>query len=95
MFLNIIHLNFEKVKHLTSKSLKLIAESYSNLKYLNISVLCYKKLADYITIIREYSDKDLCAIANLCYKLEYLNISNRTEFSKISIYNVIHSCPRL
>src|SRR4051794_19243926 len=28
-------------------------------------------------------------------KLEYLNISNRTEFSEISICNVICSCPKL
>ena len=87
MFPNIIHLDFEKVEHLTSKALKLIVESYPNLKYLNISAL-YNRF-------RPKNDIDLTAIANSCNKLEYLNISNRTEFSKISIYNVIHSCPRL
>ncbi|CAI2195138.1 14545_t:CDS:1, partial [Funneliformis geosporum] len=44
---------------------------------------------------REVNDEDLTAIADLCHKLKYLNIFNRTEFSEISICNVIHSCPRL
>ena len=30
-----------------------------------------------------------------CHKLEYLNISYRTEFTEISICNIIHSCPDL
>ncbi|RGB22006.1 hypothetical protein C1646_822715 [Rhizophagus diaphanus] len=30
-----------------------------------------------------------------CYRLEYLNISNRREYSEASICNVIRSCPRL
>lgn len=95
MFPNIIHLDFKKVEHFTSKALKLIMKSYPTLKYLNISILYGKKLADYISIVWEYSDKNLCIIANLCHKLEYLNSSNYTEFSEISIYNVIHSCPKL
>ncbi|RGB31871.1 hypothetical protein C1646_763603 [Rhizophagus diaphanus] len=37
----------------------------------------------------------LTAIAELCYKLEYLNISNHTEFSEQSICNIICSCSRL
>ncbi|GBB86835.1 hypothetical protein RclHR1_13290003 [Rhizophagus clarus] len=37
----------------------------------------------------------LTAIAELCHKLEYLNISNHTEFSKQSICNIIRSSPRL
>src|SRR5438034_1818185 len=60
-----------------------------------ISILCGEGLADYISIVRGYGDKGLCAIANSCHKLEYLNISNRTEFSEISTCNVIRSCPRL
>ncbi len=40
------------------------------------------------------NDESLCAIANSCYKLEFLNISNCTEFSKISICNIICSCLR-
>ncbi|PKK56653.1 hypothetical protein RhiirC2_799581 [Rhizophagus irregularis] len=95
MFPNIIHLDFENSKCLTSKALKLIAESHPNLKYLNISVLRCKGLADHIFIVQGYGDKGLCAIADSCHKLEYLNISNRTEFSEISICNVIHFCLRL
>ena len=64
-----------------------MAKSYSNLKYLNISAL-YNRF-------RSKNDIDLTVIANSCHKLEYLNISNRTEFSEISICNVICSCPRL
>ncbi|GBB92483.1 hypothetical protein RclHR1_02010020 [Rhizophagus clarus] len=67
------------------KVLKLIAESYPNLKYLNISTLC-NGFAE--------NDKGLCAIVNSCHKIEYLNISKRTEFSETSICNVIRSCPR-
>ncbi|PKK59560.1 hypothetical protein RhiirC2_857296 [Rhizophagus irregularis] len=69
------------------KVLKLIAESYPNLEYLNISALR--------NIFRSKNDKGLTAIADSCHKLECLNISNRTEFSEISICNVIRSCPSL
>ena len=41
------------------------------------------------------TDKGLCAIARSCLKLEYLNISYRTEITWISICDIIHSCPRL
>ena len=64
-----------------------MAKLYPNLKYLNISAL-YNRF-------RPKNDIDLTAIANSCLKLEYLNISNRTEFSEKSICNVICSCPRL
>ncbi|CAI2194901.1 6939_t:CDS:2, partial [Funneliformis geosporum] len=37
----------------------------------------------------------LTAITDSCHKLKCLNISNRIEFSEISICNVIRSCPRL
>ena len=69
------------------KVLKLIAELYPNLKYLNISTLCNR--------FWPKNNISLTAITNLCHKLEYLNISNRTEFSEISICNVIRSCLRL
>ena len=71
----------------TGKVLKLIAESYSNLEYFNISAL--------LGSFRSENDIGLSAIAQLCHKLEYLNISIRKEFSEISICNVIHYCPRL
>ena len=69
------------------KVLKLIAKSYPNLEYLNISALREE--------FKSENDIGLSAIAQLYHKLEYLNISNRTEFSEISICNVICSCLRL
>ncbi|GES83167.1 hypothetical protein GLOIN_2v1790945 [Rhizophagus clarus] len=45
--------------------------------------------------LRGKNDIGLTAIAELCHKLEYLNISNHTEFSKQSICNIIRSSPRL
>ncbi|RIA99154.1 hypothetical protein C1645_731161 [Glomus cerebriforme] len=71
----------------SDKTLNRIAKSYSNLKYLNLR----KRYGDDGLI----TDKGLYAIANLCQKLEYLNISHCKEFSEIAIWNVIHSCPRI
>ncbi len=87
IFLNIIYLDFEGSMDCTGKVLKLIAESYPNLEYLNISALPESFGSE--------NDIGLSAITQLCYKLEYLNISIRKEFSEISICNVICSCPRL
>jgi len=64
-------------------------------KDLTVFILCCKRLADYITIVRRYGNKNLYIIANSYHKLEYLNISNYIKFSKILICNVIHSCLRL
>ncbi|PKY63443.1 hypothetical protein RhiirA4_492384, partial [Rhizophagus irregularis] len=86
-FQNIIHLDFEGSTDSIGKVLKLIAKSYPNLEYLNISVLRGR--------FKSENDIGLSAIANSCHRLEYLNISNRTEFSEISICNIIRSCPRL
>jgi hypothetical protein len=85
-FQNIIHLDFEGSTDCIGKTLKLIAKSYPNLKYLNISTL---------RGLRGKNDIGLTAIAELCHKLEYLNISNHTEFSEQSICNIIRSSPRL
>ncbi len=81
MFSNIIYLDFkENIKSESiGKILKLIVESYSNLKYLNISALHEG--------FRLKNNIGLIAIANSCYKLEFLNISNYIEFSEISICN--------
>ncbi|PKY60917.1 hypothetical protein RhiirA4_485214, partial [Rhizophagus irregularis] len=89
IFPNIIHLDFggSMESESVGKVLKLIAESYPNLEYLNISALR--------NIFRSKNDKGLTAIADSCHKLECLNISNRTEFSEISICNVIRSCSSL
>ncbi|CAI2197193.1 19705_t:CDS:2, partial [Funneliformis geosporum] len=43
---------------------------------------------------QENSDKGLYVITNSYHELEYLNISNHTEFSEISICNIICSNPR-
>ncbi|GBC14877.1 uncharacterized protein OCT59_017149 [Rhizophagus irregularis] len=85
-FQNIIYLDLEGSTDQIGKVLKLIAKSYPNLKYLNISTL---------RELRRKNDIGLTAIAELCQKLEYLNISNHTEFSEISICNIVRSCPRL
>ncbi len=86
-FQNIIHLDFEGSMDCTGKVLKLIAESYPNLEYLKISNLRGE--------FRPKNDIGLTAITNSCHKLECLNISKYTEFSEISICNIIRSCPRL
>ena len=57
------------------------------MEYLNISNLGRG--------FRQKNDIGLTAIANSCHKLECLNISKHTEFSEISICNVICSCSRL
>ena len=78
----------------SDKTLNRIAESYPNLKYLNLGLQCPTEGNDddddgLIT------DKGLYAIANSCHKLEYLDISYRTEFSEQSICNIIRSCLKL
>ena len=88
-FQNIIHLDFEESMDCTGKVLKLIAESYPNLKYLNISALCNDQLAIHILAgfqVRPINDKGLYAIAKTCHNLEYLNISHRTAICELSYY---------
>jgi hypothetical protein len=68
------------------KVLKLIAESYPNLEYFDISTLHGG--------FKIEKNIGLSAIANSCHKLECLYIFGRTEFSEVSICNVIRSCPR-
>ncbi len=82
IFSNIIHLDFRESMKSESigKVLKLIVKSYPNLKYFNISTLC-SSFAE--------NNEGLCVIANSCHKLEYLNIFKCTEFSEISICDVI------
>ncbi|CAI2186804.1 9577_t:CDS:2 [Funneliformis geosporum] len=70
----------------SDKILNRIAESYPNLKYFNLERYDGNRLI---------TDKGLYAIANSCYKLEYLNISSCKEFSEIAIWNVIHSYLRI
>ncbi len=80
LFLNIIHLDFASNIRFTDKILIQIIKSHSNLKYLNL-----RKEDNNRLII----DKGLYVIANLYYKLEYLNISDHKEISEIVIWNVI------
>jgi hypothetical protein len=86
MFPNVIHLDFEGNTDCIGKILKLIAKLYPNLEYLDISILHGR--------FKIENDIGLSAIANSCHKLKCLNISGRTEFSEVSICNVIRSCPR-
>ncbi|CAJ0841817.1 4455_t:CDS:2, partial [Entrophospora sp. SA101] len=81
-----VHLNLYYSAGLGDKTLNRIAESYPNLKYLNLAKGYYSELI---------TDKGLYAIADSCHKLEYLNISNCKRISEIAIWNVIHSCPKL
>jgi len=41
------------------------------------------------------TDEGLYAIVLSCHKLEYLNISHRTDIRELSICNIICSCPKL
>ena len=90
---NIVHLSFINSIGFSNRALELIAGSYLNLKYLN---LCDDRSGGFRSFrTQEVYDLDLWKIAQSCHKLEYLNISYRTEFSEISICNIIYSCPRL
>ncbi len=72
LFLNIIYLDLYNSAGFSDKNQ--IAESYPNLKYLN--------LEEYDNGL--ITDKGLYAITNSCHKLEYLSISSR-KFSEIAI----------
>ncbi|CAI2191092.1 17224_t:CDS:1, partial [Funneliformis geosporum] len=88
---------FEKSIDSTGKALKLIVKSYSNLEYLNTSTRCFNCIRHkrHIYQIREKNNIGLYAIANLCHKLEYLDISHCEKFTETSICSIIHSCSRL
>jgi hypothetical protein len=85
LFPNIVHLDLYLSVGFSDKTLNRIAESYPNLKYLNLGGYGDGSI----------TDKGLYAIVNSCHKLEYLNISERKEISEIAIWNVIHSCPQI
>ena len=90
---NIIHLSFINSIAFSNRALELIADSYSNLKYLNLYIDRPGGFRSFCT--REVDGSGLWRITKSCHRLEYLNISNRTEYSETSICNVIRSCPRL
>ena len=90
LFPNIVHLDLNFSTGFGDKTLNRIAETYPNLKYLNLQKSRYTTWNCGIV-----TDKGLCAIARSCHKLEYLNISHRTEIIGISICDIIHSYPRL
>jgi hypothetical protein len=85
LFPNIVHLDLYLSVGFSDKTLNRIAESYPNLKYLNLGGYGNGSI----------TDKGLYVIVNSCHKLEYLNISERKEISEIAIWNVIHSCPQI
>ncbi|CAI2191149.1 12149_t:CDS:2 [Funneliformis geosporum] len=66
----------------SNRALELIAGSYPNLKYLN---LCNDQSGGFRSFrAREVDDEGLTAIADSCHKLKCLNISNRTDYYKIT-----------
>ncbi|RGB39843.1 hypothetical protein C1646_753968 [Rhizophagus diaphanus] len=85
-----VHLDLNFSTGFGDKILNRIAETYSNLKYLNLQKSRYE--TDNAGLV---TDKGLCAIARSCHKLEYLNISYHRDIFGISICEIIHSCPRL
>src|SRR2546423_14870163 len=90
LFPNIVHLDFNFSTGFSDKTLNRIAESYSNLKYLNL------QKDEYVSCnMGIITGEGLYAIARSCHKLKYLNISHRTDICGQSICNVIRSCPRL
>src|SRR3989337_2935115 len=90
---NIVHLSFINSIGFSNRALELIAGSYPNLKYLN---LCDDRSGGFRSFrTLEVYDLDLWKIAQSCHKLEYLNISYRTEFLEPLICNIIRSCPKL
>ena len=90
LFPNIVHLDFNFSTGFNDKTLNRIAESYPNLKYLNL------QKDEYVSCnMGIITGEGLYAIARSCHKLEYLNISHRTDICGQSICNVIRSCPRL
>ena len=90
---NITHLSFINSIAFSNRALELIASSYPNLKYLN---LCIDRPGGFRSFhTREVDGSGLWRIAKSCHRLEYLNISYRTDITETSICNVIRSCPRL
>src|ERR1043165_2342554 len=87
---NIVHLDLNFSTGFSDKTLNRIAESYPNLKYLNLQKNEY--VSSNMSII---TGEGLYAIARSCHKLEYLNISHHTNICELSICNVICSYPRL
>ncbi|UZO28384.1 uncharacterized protein OCT59_021910 [Rhizophagus irregularis] len=90
---NITHLSFINSIAFSNRALELIAGSYPNLKYLNLCVDRSGSFKSFRTL--EVYNLDLWKIAQSCHKLEYLNISYRTEFLEPLICNIIRSCPKL
>ncbi|CAG8595405.1 16904_t:CDS:2, partial [Gigaspora rosea] len=80
---NIIHLGFKNSIGFSNKLLEAIAELYPKLKYLN---LCDDQSGDYLRLrIRGVDNGGLRKITQSCHKLEYLNISYRTEIVERTI----------
>src|SRR6266542_2785848 len=78
-FLNIIHLDFKESIGFGDKSLFIIAESYPNLRYLNLWDA-------------QITDKGLYAIVRSCHKLEHLNISYCRNITDKSLFEIAENC---
>src|SRR6266496_6504257 len=78
-FPNIIHLDFKASIGFGDKSLFIIAESYPNLRYINLWDA-------------QITDKGLYAIARSCRKLEHLNISYCRNITNKSLFEIAENC---
>ena len=97
-FSNIIYLDFEKNIGFTNKAIKLIVESYPDLRYFNISALCNDHLTNHIFrsfYVQLKNDISIFVFIQSCHKLKYLNIFYHIEFTEISICNIIYFYLRL
>ncbi|PKK60298.1 hypothetical protein RhiirC2_856929 [Rhizophagus irregularis] len=91
---NVTHLEISYYHSLSDKKIISIIHSCPNIIHLSFkNSVGFSNRA--LELIAEVGDGGLSAIANSCHRLEYLNISNRIEYSETSICNVIRSCPRL
>ncbi|PKC55003.1 RNI-like protein [Rhizophagus irregularis] len=91
---NVTHLEISYYHSLSDKKIISIIHSCPNIIHLSFkNSIGFSNRA--LELIVKVGDGGLSAIANSCHRLEYLNISNRIEYSKTSICNVIRSCPRL
>jgi hypothetical protein len=81
-FLNIIHLDFKGSIGFGDKLLFIIAESYPNLRYINLWDA-------------EITDKGLYVIARSCCKLEYLNVLSCENITDRSLFEIAGSCHAL
>ncbi|GJZ50628.1 leucine-rich repeat, cysteine-containing subtype protein [Tanacetum coccineum] len=72
--------------------MKMIAESCRNIEHLDLS---FRKYRDQKVGKLEFDDVGLCAIANACIHLDYVDLSGRLGFREIGIGSLVRSCKKL